>query len=281
MLATGALAQIDELIRRERMPETEAASAVAISRGLGLRLDYVVRVKRDLGPRAWDLGPVFFISERNNMDPRQVWNEHRRGTSWMEIDRERGRGYGGGRGSNYGGGYGSGYGEPTRGGGNWDNDDFYRNRYDDQYRNRRGGLSDLIGDILGRRDDDNYYRDNRGRYGRDNDKQYTQRVWDQILQRAHGHGVSRTWRFLDRGAHIGDLAMASHIAQVARTQPERVMDELMRTRNWNRVRERFGIGPDWQSRGRYRDDDRYRNDDRNRGRGGGRDIWDDIFDIIR
>jgi hypothetical protein len=283
-LATGALAQIDELIRRERMPETEAAAAVAISRGLGLRLDYVVRVKRDLGPRVWDLGPVFYISERHNIDPRQVYNEHRRGASWMELDRGRGyygdgrgrgRGYDDGYGYGSGSGYGSGYGnyEPNRGD-NWD-DDYYRNRYDDQYRGRRGGLSDLIGDILGRRDDDGYYRNNRGRYGRDNDKQYTQRVWDQILQRAYGHGVSRTWRFLDRGAHIGDLAMASHIARVARTQPERVMDELMRNRNWNRVRERFGIGRDWESRGRYRDDDRYR------GNGRDRDIWDDIFDIIR
>ena len=54
------------------------------------------------------------------------------------------------------------------------------------------------------------------------------------------------------------------------------MDELMRNRNWNRVRERFGIGPDWESRGRYRDDDyRYR------GNGRDRDIWDDIIDIIR
>jgi hypothetical protein len=205
----------------------------------------------------------------------------------MELDRNRGY-YGEGRGryeDEYGYGYGSGgyrtedpYG---RGGEYRGDDDFYRNRYDDQYRNRRGGLSDLIGDILGRRDDDGYYRENRGRYGRDNDKQYTQRVWDQILQRAHGHGVSRTWRFLDRGAHIGDLAMASHIARVARTQPERVMDELMRNRNWNRVRERFGIGPDWESQGRYRNDDRYRYDDRNRGRGNGRDIWDDLIDIIR
>ena len=97
MLATGALAQIDDLIRRERMPETEAAAAVAISRGLGLRLDYVVRVKRELGQRVWDLGPVFYISERSNMDPRQIWNEHRRGASWMELDRNRGY-YGEGRG---------------------------------------------------------------------------------------------------------------------------------------------------------------------------------------
>jgi hypothetical protein len=277
MLASGAFAQINDLIRRERMPETEAAAAVAISRGLGLRLDYVVRVKRDLGPRVWDLGAVFYISERNNVDPRRVWEEHRRGASWLELDRDRDRGRGG-YGSGGSGGYGGrgGYGNEPRGRGNWDDDnDFYRNRYDDQYRDRRGGLADLLGDILGRRDDDNYYRDNRGRYGRNNDKQYEQQVWDQVLRRAFGHGVSRTWRYLDRGAHIGDLAMASHIARVGQTQPERVMDELMRTRNWNRVRERFNVGPDWESRGRYRNDDRYR------GGGRDRDIWDDIFDIIR
>ncbi|MEO7453335.1 MAG: hypothetical protein ABIV13_01065 [Fimbriimonadales bacterium] len=280
MLATGALAQIDDLIKRERMPETEAAAAVAISRGLGLRLDYVVRVKKDLRPRVWDLGPVFYISERNNVDPRRVWEEHRRGASWMEIDRDRGRGGNGGYSGR------GGYGNEPYGRGNWDDDnDFYRDRYDDQYRNRKGGLSDLLGDILGRRDDDNYYRDNRGRYGRDTDKQYEQQVWDQILRRASGHGVSRTWRYVDHGAHIGDIAMASHIAQIARTQPERVMDELMRTRNWKRVREKFNIGSDWESRGRYRDDDKYRDDDRyrddGRGRRRGRDIWDDIFDIIR
>lgn len=281
MLATGALAQIDELMRRDRLGELEATTAVAIARGLGLRLDYVVRVKRELGTEMWNLGPVFYISERSNLDPRQIWNEHRRGAGWMEIDRDRGRGSI----------LRDGYGEPRRG----ERDDEYRygddrygddrygenrfpdrnDRYDDAYRNRRGGLADLIGDILGRRDNDDYYRENRGRYGRNGDREYEQRVWDEILRRAHGHGVGRTWQFLERGARIGDLVMASHIARVARTQPERVMDEFMRNRNWNRVRERYNIASDWESQGRNR------NTRDNRGRNQGRDIWDDIYDIIR
>ena len=281
LLATGALAQIDDLMRRDRLSETEAASAVAIARGLGLRLDYVVRVKRELGTQMWNLGPVFYISERNNVDPRQVWQEHRRGAGWMELDRNRGRDWLGRGGNSYG------YGTPPRRGDDYYEDEYYgddyrnrggfddnryQDRYDDSYRNRRGGLSDIIGDILGRRDDDDYYRNNRNRYGRQGDRQYEQRVWDQILRRAHGHGVNRTWRYLDRGLHIGDLAMASHLARVARTQPERVLEELLRDRSWRRVRDRLGISDDWETRGRYRNE---------RGRQGGRDILDDIFDIIR
>ena len=289
LLATGAFAQIDDLMRRDRLSETEAASAVAIARGLGLRLDYVVRVKRELGTQMWNLGPVFYISERSNIDPRTVWQEHRRGAGWMELDRNRGRDYIGRRGDDYG--YGT---PPPRRGDDdyryederYENERYreggfgdYRNqdRYDDAYRNRRGGLSDIIDDILGRRDDDDYYRNNRTRYGRQGDRQYEQRVWDEILKRAHGHGVNRTWRYLDRGLHIGDIALASHVARVARTQPERVLDELIRNRNWRRVREHFGIADDWETR------DRYRNENRGRGQGQGRnrDILDDIFEIIR
>jgi len=292
MLATGALAQMNDLMKRERLSETEAASAIAIARGLGLRLDYVARVGKDLNAKMWELGPVFYISERSNLDPYRVWQEHRRGTGWMEIDRNRDRDLGWGRND-------PGYGTPPRGGyddrggfgdnrggfadnhgdnrdryrdRNDDNQDRYGDRYDDQYRNRRGGLADIIGDILGRRDDDDFYRGNRDRYGRQGDRAYEQRVWDQILQRAFNQNASRLWRYLDRGTHIGDIALASHVARVARTQPERVMDELLRTHNWNRVRETFGISRDWETRERNRND---------RGRNRDRDIWDDIIDIIR
>lgn len=284
MLATGAVAQMNDLMRRERLSETEAASAIAIARGLGLRLDYVARVGKDISAKMWELGPVFYISERNNLDPYQVWQEHRRGAGWMEIDRNRGSILGRGR-NDYG------YGTPPRRGyddgrgGFADNHgdsrdrygdnrgrDRYGERYDDEYRNRRGGLADVIGDILGRRDDDDYYRGNRGRYGRQGDRAYEQRVWDQIFQRAFNQNASRLWRYLDRGTHIGDLALAMHVARVARTQPERVMDELVRTRNWNRVREHFGISRDWESRERNWND---------RGRNRDRSIWDDIFEIIR
>jgi hypothetical protein len=257
MLATGATAQMSELMRRQRLSETEAASAIAIARGLGLRLDYVARVGKDISAKIWELGPVFYISERNNLDPYRVWQEHRRGAGWMEIDRNRGsllgRGrYGSGGGYEYGGG---GYGYGSRGGYEYGGgrgqggygDDRYGDRYDDNYRTRRGGLADLIGDILGRRDDDDYYRGNRDRYGRQGDRAYEQRVWDQILQRAFNQNASRLWRYLDRGTHIGDLALASHVARIARTQPDRVMDELVRTKNWNRVRETFGISRDWES----------------------------------
>jgi hypothetical protein len=280
MLATGAFAQMNDLMRRERLSETEAASAIAISRGLGLRLDYVARVGKDISAKIWELGPVFYISERNNLDPYRVWQEHRRGTGWMEIDRNRGSLLG--RGGNGGGGYGyggGGYGTPPRGyddnrGGFGDNrgPDRYGDRYDDSYRNRRGGLADLIGDILGRRDDDDYYRGNRDRYGRNGDRAYEQRVWDQIFQRAFSQNASRLWRYVDRGTHIGDLALAMHVSRVARTQPERVMDELVRTKNWNRVREHFGISRDWESRERNWND---------RGRNRDRNIWEDIFEIIR
>jgi hypothetical protein len=295
LLATGAMAQMNDLMRRDRLNETEAGSALAIARGLGLRLDYVVRTRRELGTQMWNLAPVFYISERSNMDPRRVWQERRRGASWMELDRNRGY-YGSGRHGDRD----DDFGDPRE----WDdryrndpyrgddryrdpygddryrNDPYYNDRYDDQYRNRRGGLADLVDDILGRRDNDDYYSNNRNRYGRGSDRQYEQRVWDQILQRAYGHNTSRTWRFLDRGMHIGDIALASYVARVASVQPERVLDELARTKNWSRVRERFGIGSDWESRGRYRGDDRYRDDDRYRN-GRNRDILDDIFDIIR
>lgn len=276
VLANGAVAQIDDLMRRDRLSETEAASAVAIARGLGLRLDYVVRVKNDLRTQMWNLGPVFYISERTNQDPRQIWQEHRRGTGWMEIDRGRGSGNYRGRGDEHG------YQTPPRRGRDdderyrqdpYERDPYSRDRYEDGYRNQRGGLADLVGDILGRRnDDDDFYSNNRDRYGRQGDKSYERQVWDQIFRRAFNQSTSRLWRYVDRGAHIGDLALASHVARVARVEPERVMDELMRNRNWNRVREHFGISRDWESR------DRDWND---RGRNRDRNILDDIFEIIR
>jgi hypothetical protein len=274
---------MDDLMRRDRLSETEAASAIAIARGLGLRLDYVVRVKRDLSTQMWNLAPVFYISERGNMDPRQIWQMHRRGAGWMEIDSGRGRNYGG-RNEDYGyqgrdrgnrndDDYGYGrdpYGQDPSGRDPYDRDPYGRDRYDNN--GRRGGLADLVDDILGRRDDDSFYRNNRDRYGRQSDKQYEQRVWDQILRRAYNQNTSRLWRYVDRGAHIGDIALAVHVARIARVQPERVMDELMRTHNWNRVRETFGIARDWESRDRnYNGRDRGRN----------RDLIDDLIDIIR
>lgn len=266
-LAGSATAQVNELMRHERMSETEAASVVAIARGLGLRLDYVVWVDRELKGKPWELGPVFYISERNNLDPIRVWQEHRRGVGWMEIVRGR---------NNYG--YGmpprGGYGEGHRGFGDnhGDSPDRYGDRYDDDYSNRRGGLAGPIDEVLGRRDDDAYYRDNRSRYGRNSDGAYEERVWDQLLQRAYGQDASKLWRYLDRGTHIGDLALASHLAKVVRTRPERVMDELLRTHDWNRVREIFGVSRDWETRGRYWND---------RGRTRDRSVWDDLIEIFR
>lgn len=246
LVTASANAQIEDVMRRYRINEVEATTALAISRGLGLRVDYVVQVRKELGTQMWNLGPVLYISERHDVDPRSVWREHRRGTSWAELDYSRGYSYTNRPQWNE-----HGYRAPQRP--RWDGEGWTRNRYDNSFVGNRDGLIDVLIDIFGRRDyDDDYYRENRSRYGRNSDRDYETHVWDQILRRSYGSSASRLWRYLDRGARIGDVVMALHMGRVARQQPERVMDEYLRRRNWNRTREHFNVARDWESMERRR-----------------------------
>jgi hypothetical protein len=86
---TSSYAQPDmsmsELMRCERLGAYDAASITAISRGLNLDANYILRTQQALRVSAWKLAPAFYISEATGRSVRDVLSEHYRRT-WDEIE---------------------------------------------------------------------------------------------------------------------------------------------------------------------------------------------------
>ncbi|MBA3727109.1 MAG: hypothetical protein H0W86_11865 [Armatimonadetes bacterium] len=275
LLATGLLlcgassafsATIRDIIRQERLSPQEAAAVVAISKGVGVSTNEVLKARKDLREKAWDLAPAFFIAERTRQSPRTIWQEHERGASWQSLERDRNTDYGR-RKKEKRDRYDDGY-RYDDGDHRYDDDN---DRYDDRNRGQGGGLEDVLGDVLGRRRNDRYddqydYRNDRNYADRD----YERRVWDQILERAYKVDANRLWRWVEQGMNEGDLSLAAHVGKLARVDPNEVLYELERNRkSWNRVREIYGISSDWERRERRPRNNRDRND------------WDFLGDIFR
>ena len=250
---------ISDLIRRERLSPQEAATVYAISRGLGIDTYQVLRERNVPLAHVWDLAPAFYISQKTRLSVREIWDLHRRGADWQDIESGRydyrGRGRNdNGRGGYYDDGYDNGgyrQGDPVAPGRPDRQGDQGRRQGDQGYGRDNRQQGDL-GDILRRRDDQ-YGRN--GRYDRDD--AYVERVWRQMLGRAFNSRAIGDWSWIRKGLYPNDLALAAHVSLITGADPDDVLYELSRTHNWEQVKRTFHVSNDWSRQdGRYRYDRR-------------------------
>lgn len=255
VVAASANAQrnlsIGELVQYRKVSPQEAATIVAISRGLNIPSEYVLMQSQGMLGQVWSQAPAFSISERYRIPVREVWNKKLRGMSWDQIENDASRfGRYDSRGSR------------DR---DWNWDDSQRREWDNLPRkndDNRGGIDD----ILRRREDDRYRPSNRN-------EDYERRVWEQLLDRTFGRDASRATWWTERRLHYGDIALAGHVARVAKVNIDDVLYHLTRTHNWNVIRNDFGIDRTWERQTQRPRWDRIQRYDRSRDYDWRRDRW--------